>query len=322
MTPETTRIAIPLVTNAITGGNDWVTQVTTPRGGRKYELDYLKVGGSESPKVPSVTSLIHGTIRNPVLENWQKKNVRESLTDNLGQTVTKTMIADAFSTSDRRAARSAATGNMMHAKIEGILQGKKIDEGKPDQLKPAVKAFRRWQKEIAGSWELVGTEMAIAEVCGPPMSIKEQAEAISVHPELGANGFAGTVDAIYRMPDGGYVVCDWKTTRGASGIYSEHCLQISAYVLGLQSMLHRQGSFFIPDDGETRIPPIRAMVVRFVNDYALDENGNADPDLDKVFEDRIEIGWVDTSAWGTLFCSSILLYKTSNLSDTVEKEYI
>jgi hypothetical protein len=90
--------------------------------------------------------------------------------------------------------------------------------------------------------------------------VYEAAELTVVHP---AWGYAGTLDAIVRMPDGRLYVADYKTSRdeydpqgNPKGPYPEVCLQLAAYRYALGAVLRcraveewsRRFYVFDPDD--------------------------------------------------------------------------
>jgi hypothetical protein len=233
-----------------------VTQITTARGGRVYELGHVE----GQPQVPSVTSIVDGTMRNYGLEIWRQQHIERGLEAHRGKTLSGAAIERITTASSSEAQASAALGTEMHSIIERILRGEEATV--PEQLEPAVQGFLKWRSEFGG-WELQGSEVAV------------------YHESL---GYAGTVDAVWYDPVAEqYIVVDWKTS---SGIYPSALMQVEAYAHALEDMLFHSRRLAVGT-------AVRGMVVRFGNDYPR-VNGKKNRTQPKVFSDKIEYVWSDT----------------------------
>ena len=250
-----TRVTIPMATNFIDGidDKDSMTQVTSARGGRKYELDYFKIPEWGVPSVKSVTSIIDGSLRNYGLENWRAAQIRRGLAAQVGNTL---RVADSemiMTSADREAARSAAVGTDLHNTIDMLLKGVPVGEigyddddwdsegnslsKRRDQLDPAVSAFFRWREGMAKDWKFIGSELGVGVVdtkCGHDFHQTCGEANLEDKP----HGFAGVIDALFQLPNGSFVIVDWKTS---SGIYNTAALQLSGYLVALSGMLLTRG---------------------------------------------------------------------------------
>ena len=90
----------------------------------------------------------------------------------------------------------------MHEYVEKDLLGEELPPVTPN-MERAVAAWQAW-KEKEGLIEVVAIEQPV------------------YHPD----GYAGTIDAVIRVQDGGLRVLDWKTS---SRHYDKTSLQIAAY---------------------------------------------------------------------------------------------
>ena len=124
-----------------------IIQVTTARGGRKYELPSLP----GSPSVPSVTTVVGQTVRNMGLEIWREQWIKRGLEQARDKRLSGTAIGAILSAADNEASASAELGTQMHDIIDGLLQGNQ-EIVVPAQLELAVRGFLRWRQAHA-DWE-------------------------------------------------------------------------------------------------------------------------------------------------------------------------
>ena len=257
-----------------------VVQITKARGGRVYELGHVE----GKPRVPSVTSIVDGTLRNYGVEIWKRQHIERGLEAQSGRQLNATAINEIMAASSSEAQASADLGTQMHSIIEGLLQGEEMPV--PEQLEPAVRGWLKWRTEF-WRWELQGSEVTVYDE------------------EL---GYAGTVDALWYDPVfRRYVVVDWKTS---AGLYSSALMQVSAYAHAFDEMLLR----------EMRLPiglEVQGMVVRFDNDYPRDEDNKKIRTLPKVFTDKVEYAWSGDNGWAA-FESCLALSKAEK--EKIKKE--
>ena len=257
-----------------------VVQITKARGGRVYELGHVE----GKPRVPSVTSIVDGTLRNYGVEIWKRQHIERGLEAQSGRQLNATAINEIMAASSNEAQASADLGTQMHSIIEGLLQGEEMPV--PEQLEPAVRGWLKWRTEF-WRWELQGSEVTVYDE------------------EL---GYAGTVDALWYDPVfRRYVVVDWKTS---AGLYSSALMQVSAYAHAFDEMLLR----------EMRLPiglEVQGMVVRFDNDYPRDEDNKKIRTLPKVFTDKVEYAWSGDNGWAA-FESCLALSKAEK--EKIKKE--
>ena len=254
-----------------------VVQVTKARGGRVYELGHVE----GKPSVPSVTSIVDGTLRNYGLEIWKQQHIERGLEAQRGELLSGRAINEIMTASSDEAQASADLGTEMHSIIEGLLQGEEMPV--PEQLEPAVQGWLKWRTEF-WRWEIQGSEVTVYD------------EAL---------GYAGTVDALWYDPvDRRYIVVDWKTS---AGMYPSALMQVSAYAHALEEMLLKRSRWREPVD---------SMVVRFDNGYPK-VDGVKDRSQPKVFTDRVEYAWGDDSRWAA-FESCLALNKAGK--EKIKKE--
>ena len=311
-----TKADIPV---ALGIGSETITQVTGPRGGRKYVLTHM----NGAPSAPSVTTITDGTLRNFGLETWRAGHIRRGLsevielaearTDRIidaldklgndsnkgnyeytledvkkifraeGEVLTTQSSNKIIGAANEEAKRSALLGSELHTVLSLLLEEGSNNVSIPVHLQPAIRSFIRWRQQH--SWEFVASEVA-------------------VYKHDRACSYAGTIDALFKDEWGDYILVDWKSS---SGIYDSHLLQVAGYVSALQSMLNMSlntgntnGTHFVADDERTVPALVRGMVVRFKNSYPLTPEGGKDRTQDKVFEDgygSLEYAWVDQKHW-------------------------
>ena len=265
-----------------------IIQVTSARGGRKYELPL-----SGNPSVPSVTTVVGQTVKNMGLEIWREQWIKRGLEEARDKRLSGTAISAILSAANNEASASAELGTQMHDIIDGLLQGNQ-EIVVPDQLEPAVRGFLRWRQAHA-DWEYIDSEVAVY-----------------FHSPLATYmGYAGTVDALFRDPvTERFIIVDWKTS---SGIYDSAMMQVAAYCHALDEMLSEHG-WLKPGT------PVEGMVVRFDNNYPLDDDGKKIRTLPKVFSDRVQIARVDREKWWQAFHDCYDLH--DGLKGAIKKEWL
>ena len=292
-----TRTTIPV---ALGIAPEEITQVTSSRGGRVYEVLAVNPSyGFTAHTVPSVTSVVDSTVRNFGLEIWKDQHIQRGLLAAQNKLLTPELIASIRDSANEESSRSADVGSELHNIIDLLLRGEEAVVS--PQLEPAVRVFNRWMN--SHNWEYVGSEVAVYQIHSG-----------------GALGYAGTIDALFKDSWGDYIVCDWKTNKNpksGSGIYMSNMIQAGAYVGALQEMLNSSvnsgntnGTHFIADDDRTVPALARGMVVRFCNYYPLGDDGKEDRSQRKIFEDKLECAEVDSELWSKAFVITYALYLT------------
>lgn len=216
-------------------------QVTLHRK-RYYDL-------GDGLKLPSVTTILSTALNKPALPGWAAKVVAEEAMANLPKLVRMSRAdrdgAVKFLKGRPYAQRddAATAGTKAHDLAESYVLGKPYEVPAPDTplgqtLAQFVKFLEDWRPEFEA------TEAVVANVTG---------------------GWAGTLDAVARIPALGnrLLVIDYKTSK--SGPYAEWGLQVAAYA--------RAEFLWLPDGTKTDMPPIDgAAVLRLRPDfYALHE---------------------------------------------------
>ena len=272
-----------------------IIQVTTARGGRKYELPSLP----GSPSVPSVTTVVGQTVRNMGLEIWREQWIKRGLEQARDKRLSGTAIGAILSAADNEASASAELGTQMHDIIDGLLQGNQ-EIVVPAQLEPAVRGFLRWRQAHA-DWEYIDSEVAVFTY-----------------------GYAGTVDALFYDDTPGnrcWRIVDWKTS---SGIYDSALMQVAAYCYALKDMIKRcEEPVSIPrmtSPGRLLGEAVEGMIVRFDNNYPLDGDGKKIRTAPKVFSDRVQVASVDRAKWGKAFRDCHSLH--DGLKGAIKKEWL
>ena len=198
--------------------------------GHRYTLDGKKVMG--------VTTILGKGIPKPALPNWSARTCGEYVDDNLEvinalpdrESIIATVKQSPWSQRDRAAVR----GTDVHELAESLLHGREVKV--PDDLLTYVEGYVRfldkWQPEP------ILTERPVA-------SRKWW--------------FAGTFDAIYRLPSGETILADWKTSKG---VYGETALQLAAYA---------GSEFYLDvDDAEQEMPEVESLAVVHITPSGTD----------------------------------------------------
>jgi hypothetical protein len=196
---------------------------TTRGGGRVYVW--------KGREYPSVTSILGATVPKPALVGWAARTVAEWAVDHSsewGDISDRQAKVDLLKGSPYRDRDKAAdVGTAVHAHAEAIANG--YPSTVSDDVAPFVEGFERFLSD----WH--------------PEYIETEATVFSDE-----YGYAGTLDAIARIPGLGVVLLDTKTSK--SGVYPETALQLAAY---------EAADFIGRNDGETSdsMPEIEATAV-------------------------------------------------------------
>ena len=250
------------------GLGDSVIRMDTPNG-RFYRL-------SSGVELPSVTSILDG-IRNVGLELWRASYIQKELLNIQDQVLSIDDISNVLSGPDRVAQEAAKLGSRVHGAIDEYLSGGSFScsDTEDPLLEGAMAAFMKWRSHPRfKDWVYLESETAV----------------YNADPEF---AFAGTVDAIFRDPDGDLgdlFVVDWKTS---GGLYQSMFAQVSAYAYALEDMLSTQlPNTFSNSNGnghgssKLSNANVRSMVVRFCKEYPITD-GVPDRTQPKAFNGRV-----------------------------------
>ena len=184
--------------------------------GHSYEIDGRKVDG--------VTTLIGDGIPKPALVDWAARTTAEYAVDHWEELAEESGTARLRKLERARwdqTRAAAARGTTVHEVAMRLAAGDEV--AVPEAIAGHVDAYLRFVEEWAPVELLV--------------------EVPVFHRTL---WYAGTLDLIARLADGNNWLVDWKT--GATGIYPESALQLSAY---------RHAEFYLDADGtEQPLPPV------------------------------------------------------------------
>lgn len=200
-------------------------------------LSRIKRGGGrvyvwEGREYPSVTTILGATVPKPALVGWAARATAEWAVDHRDEW---TDLSDRQAAVDllkgapfRDRDRAADVGSAVHHYAERIAKGETVTDA-PEDVVPFIPHFARFLDE----WK--------------PSYIETEATVFSVE-----MGYAGTLDAIARIPGLGVVLLDTKTSR--SGVFAETALQLAAY---------EAADFIGRNDGITQdeMPDVDATVV-------------------------------------------------------------
>lgn len=224
-------------------------RIETARGHR-YTLD--------GKTVPGVTTLLSNGLPKPALTRWAAKTAAEYVADNLEvlnalpdrESIVATVKQSPWSQRDRAAVR----GTDVHALAEKLLHGQEVEV--PADLTGYVEGCARFLDE----WQ---PEPILTE---RPVASRKW-------------WYAGTFDAILRLPDGETLLVDWKTSKG---VYGETACQLAAY---------RNAEFYLTeDDAEAPLPEVDGLAVVHVTPTGSDLYRVTDPD--GAWKDALHIFWV------------------------------
>jgi len=214
---------------------------------------------ADGTKLPSVTTILSTALNKPALVGWAAKTVAEEAMANLPALVKMSRTDYAGAVKQLKgspyAQRDAAAdaGTQAHKLAESYILGQPYEVPDPDSdLGRTLGQFVRFLQDWSPTFE--ATEAVVAN------------ETI---------GYAGSLDAIARVPQLGnrLLVWDWKTSK--SGPYPEWALQVAAYA--------RAEHLWLPDGTKVPMPKIEgAAVLRLrPNMYAVHE---VEADLDQLVE--------------------------------------
>lgn len=198
----------------------------------------------DGQKFPSVTTVLGVALNKPALPGWAAKVVAEQAMTDLPKLVrmSRTERGEAVKWLKGRpyAQRdeAAAAGTKAHDLAEAYVLGKPYEVPSPDTpLGQTLGQFVRFLDEFKPEFE--ATEATVASLTGQ---------------------WAGTLDAICRIPALGdkLVVLDYKTSR--TGPYPEWALQVAAY--------SRADTMWLADGTSVEMPKIEgAAVLRLRPDF-------------------------------------------------------
>jgi len=173
----------------------------------KRKARHYVVNGKE---MPSVTTVLGRVWPKPALYNWYAKRGREAMAEYLGEHlgepighgILENAVAEAKLRPKTDAQKAADLGSAAHDLISRELKGETVVV--PPELEAVMEAYHKWYAEE--DLELLDTETAI---------YSEQPLA-----------HAGTIDALFKRPNGSYLLVDFKTSKA---IYDEAEVQVHAY---------------------------------------------------------------------------------------------
>lgn len=223
-------------------------QVTLNRK-RYYDLH-------DGTRLPSVTTILSTALNKPALVGWAAKAVAEEAMAQLPTLVRMSRTdpdgAVKMLKGSPYAQRDAAAdaGTAAHKLAEAYILGQPYEVPAPDSdLGKTLAQFVRFLEEWRPTFE--ATEAVVANT---------------------TIGYAGSLDAIARVPQLGnrLVVWDWKTSK--SGPYPEWALQTAAYA--------RAEHLWLPDGTKIDMPKIEgACVLRLRPDFYAVHEVEADLDV-------------------------------------------
>lgn len=162
-------------------------------------------------RLMSVTTVLSNGIPKPALVHWAAFEAAQCAVDNIpalararGESARRDMRTWIQHAAERKRDTAANLGTVVHGFLEAQILGEPTPEF-TDEQQPFIDAFARflddWQPEFEASELTVGNP---------------------------SQGYAGTLDAIARVPSLGadLLMLDWKTGKG---IYPEVGMQLAAY---------------------------------------------------------------------------------------------
>lgn len=179
-------------------------------------------------KVPGVTTVLNALAK-PGLINWAARTAAEYAVDHwdvlTGQPVSE-RLAEIRGAHNRTKTSAATRGTRVHTFAAKLYAGEPVDV--PDELAPMVDAYARF----LDAWHVEPVHAELP-VCSVPYR------------------YAGTLDAVIRVPKLGTVLVDVKT----GGVFREVALQLAAY---------RYASHGLGDAGMFELPPVDGAYVAHV----------------------------------------------------------
>jgi hypothetical protein len=194
---------------------------------------YVWPPNTDTPEmvVPSVTTIL-GNLNKPALPNWAAREVAKYAVENIPswENLPANDAIDLLKRAPyRNMSRRGDVGTAVHAAVEAWINT-------PGEEPPVV------------------DNLDLLPYIAGAISYLNEHVARVIHTEVTLFNreyqYAGTVDAIVKLKEGGVAIVDWKTSKG---VYPEHALQLVAYA----------GCEFIGfDDGtHTRLPPADSAYV-------------------------------------------------------------
>lgn len=177
---------------------------------------------ADNRRIPGVTTILSNGLPKPALVNWAANSTAAYAVDNW-EMLQECKPSERFDLlkkaryEDRD--QAARRGTEIHNLAEQLTLGQTVIV--PDELRGHVEAYIGFLDD----WK--------------PEPVLTERTVISY-----THGYAGTLDLIYRLPDGTTVLADIKTSR--SGIYGETALQLAAY---------RYADVYLDDDGTEQPVP-------------------------------------------------------------------
>jgi len=195
----------------------------------KSGLRYYEYNGQ---RLLSATSLRRVLGMSFGLHNWAVNQTIEASLSMRGNIAASAMTDDEYKkhlrkTSMTKRDEAASLGTSVHEAAE--LGVKANDLGAKDVRKPFLLQFEAAQREIG--FQVVASEMQVFNL---------------------SLGYAGSLDAIMRMPDGTFVLTDYKTGKG---IYNDTALQLALY-FGAEFA----GGFDVQDNKDVEYPHLTDLL--------------------------------------------------------------
>jgi hypothetical protein len=181
---------------------------TTTTKGRFYTWHNATAGSDET--FNSVTTIIGRGVPKAALKPWGEKMVATAAVKQqpIWQQMSDEEAIDYLKRAPfRDTEKAAAQGSDIHNWAESLVLGHPVTvEGMPEAQRGYGEAFMRFREEMSPTWEMSEASVFSRQY-----------------------GYAGTLDALMRIPQlgDGLGLVDYKTSR--SGIYPEVALQLSAY---------------------------------------------------------------------------------------------
>jgi len=208
------------------------------------EKEYIVKGDSrltEDDKLIRVTDVL-GIIDKFALRTWAMNMALNYVRDNLFETIRKKeqsptdalelVLDDAALAHEQKRDTAATFGSQAH----DLLQKLAVDPNTyvDSKFQSVVDSWRQYMSD--SKLDIIGTEISF------------------YHHELGIS-FCGTADLVALDPDGNLVIADYKT---GSRLYPEVCLQLAAYVMGLDFCIGDEIKKFDPNYFNS----VRALAIR------------------------------------------------------------
>jgi hypothetical protein len=190
----------------------------------------------ETETFPSVTTILSRVLAKPAIPRWAARSCGEYVRDNMRrlysisrddpELVVELVKAAPWKIRDAAADR----GTLVHALAEAIA----LDQTPtvPPELEGYVRAYENWVADFQVEYVAAEASVYSREI-----------------------GYAGTLDAIVRVPSLGQILVDFKTGKD---VYPEAALQLTAY---------RWADFIgMPDGSEVYMPDIDGSYVLHLMD--------------------------------------------------------